>query len=174
MFLQQASYTPSFGGLGLTRGSLTERAREAISFAKREATRLNHEAIATEHLLLGLVSESESLGARTIVSLGVELNDIASAVESMLKTGDRPIGGEIGFTLQATRVLELAGHEASRLGHHWFGTEHLLMGLMREGRGAAVGLLSGQGVTLHKVRTGTLRILKEQQVEQEIDWGAEA
>lgn len=149
------------GKLVSVKGNLSERARDAISVARKEARRLNHDAIGTEHLLLGLVSETEGVAAKALVSLGVELDKVTSAVESILRPGEGTPSEETVLTPRAARVLDLAGSEAHRLKHHWFGTEHLLIGLMREGRGTAAGLLKGMGVTLKKVRTETLRILEE-------------
>ena len=153
--------TKRAGKLVYVKGNLSERARDAISVARKEARRLNHDAIGTEHLLLGLVSETEGVAAKALVSLGVELDKVTSAVESILRPGEGTPSEETVLTPRAARVLDLAGSEAHRLKHHWFGTEHLLIGLMREGRGTAAGLLKGMGVTLKKVRTETLRILEE-------------
>ena len=97
-----------------------------------------------------------------LVSLGADLDKIAAAVESMLGPGKGVPGEEVPFTPRASRVLQSAGEEARKLGHHWFGTEHLLIALMQEGGGQAVGPLQQQGITLDKVKAETLRILGEQ------------
>ena len=147
------------GDLGVVSGSLSERARDAISDAISQAKRLNHDAISTEHLLLGLVTQPEGVGAKTLVALDVQLDEMRTAAESMVELRGSGAGGEPALTPQAARVLELAGAEARRLNHHWFGTEHMLMGLMREGEGAAAALLEDHGVTLEKVTAESLRIL---------------
>src|SRR5580765_6780738 len=108
----------------------TERARKVLSLAQDEAQRFNHNYIGTEHLLLGLVREGDGVAARVLANLGVELNRVRSAVEFIIGRGDRMITGEIGLTPRAKKVIELAVDEA-RLGHHYIGTEHLLLGLVR-------------------------------------------
>src|SRR5436190_1579218 len=112
----------------------TERARKVLTLAQEEATRFNHNYIGTEHLLLGLVREGEGVAAKVLSNLGVELNRVRSAVEFIIGRGDRMIVGEIGLTPRAKKVIELAVDEARRLGHHYIGTEHLLLGLVRQGK----------------------------------------
>ncbi len=137
----------------------TERARKVLTLAQEEATRFNHNYIGTEHLLLGLVREGEGVAAKVLSNLGVELNRVRSAVEFIIGRGDRMIMGEIGLTPRAKKVIELAVDEARRLGHHYIGTEHLLLGLVREGEGIAAGVLESVGVSLDKVRTQTIQVL---------------
>jgi ATP-dependent Clp protease ATP-binding subunit ClpC len=139
----------------------TERARKVLTLAQEEATRFNHNYIGTEHLLLGLVREGEGVAAKVLANLGVELNRVRSAVEFIIGRGDRMIVGEIGLTPRAKKVIELAVDEARRLGHHYIGTEHLLLGLVREGEGIAAGVLESLGVNLEKVRTQTIQVLSQ-------------
>jgi ATP-dependent Clp protease ATP-binding subunit ClpC len=139
----------------------TERARRVLSLAQEEALRFNHNYIGTEHLLLGLVREGEGVAAKVLANLGVELNKVRSAVEFIIGRGDRTVTGEIGLTPRAKKVIELAVDEARRLGHHYIGTEHLLLGLVREGEGIAAGVLESLGVSLDKVRAEVTRILSQ-------------
>jgi ATP-dependent Clp protease ATP-binding subunit ClpC len=139
----------------------TERARRVLTLAQEEAQRFNHNYIGTEHLLLGLVREGEGVAAKVLANLGVELNKVRSAVEFIIGRGDRPVTGEIGLTPRAKKVIELAVDEARRLGHHYIGTEHLLLGLVREGEGIAAGVLESLGVSLEKVRAEVTRILAQ-------------
>ena len=137
----------------------TERARKVLTLAQEEATRFNHNYIGTEHLLLGLVREGEGVAAKVLANLGVELDRVRGAVEFIIGRGDRMIVGEIGLTPRAKKVIELAVDEARRLGHHYIGTEHLLLGLVREGEGIAAGVLESLGVNLEKVRKETIAVL---------------
>ncbi|HEX3272247.1 MAG TPA: ATP-dependent Clp protease ATP-binding subunit [Ktedonobacterales bacterium] len=138
----------------------TERARKVLSLAQEEAQRFNHNYIGTEHLLLGLVREGDGVAAKVLNNLGVELNKVRSAVEFIIGRGDRVVLGEIGLTPRAKKVIELAVDEARRLGHHYIGTEHLLLGLVREGEGIAAGVLESLGVNLEKVRSQTIQVLQ--------------
>ena len=138
-----------------------EKARRVLSLAQEEAQRFNHNYIGTEHILLGLVRETEGVAAKVLSSLGVELNKVRSAVEFIIGRGERSAPGEIGLTPRAKKVIELAVDEARRLNHHYIGTEHLLIGLMREGEGVAAGVLESLGVNLDKVRGETSRILTQ-------------
>ena len=139
----------------------SERARRVLSLAQEEAKRFNHNYIGTEHILLGLVRETEGVAARVLSSLNVELTKVRSAVEFIIGRGERPSPGEIGLTPRAKKVIELAVDEARHLNHHYIGTEHLLIGLMREGEGVAAGVLESLGVSLDKVRSETNRILSQ-------------
>ncbi len=139
----------------------TERARKILTLAQEEATRLNHNYIGTEHLLLGLVRESEGVAAKILANLGVELDSVRKEVESSVQRGTNPVVGEIGLAPRAKKVVELAIDEARRLGHHYIGTEHLLLGLTREGEGIAGSILGSLGVNLQKVRTQTIQILSQ-------------
>jgi ATP-dependent Clp protease ATP-binding subunit ClpA len=137
----------------------TERARKALILAQSEAFRFNHDYIGTEHLLLGLISEGDGVAAKVLATLGVELNRVRNAVEYIVGHGDRGVSGEAGLTPRAVHALALASDEARRLGHHYIGTEHLLLGLVREGEGIAAGALESLGCNLEKVRTQTIQIL---------------
>ena len=137
----------------------SERARRVLSLAQEEAQRFNHNYIGTEHILLGLVRETEGVAARVLSSLSVDLTKVRSAVEFIIGRGEKPAQGEIGLTPRAKKVVELAVDEARRMNHTYIGTEHLLIGLLREGEGVAAGVLESLGVTLDKVRTETHRIL---------------
>ena len=137
----------------------SERARRVLSLAQEEAQRFNHNYIGTEHILLGLVRETEGVAARVLSGLNVDLNKVRSAVEFIIGRGEKPAQGEIGLTPRAKKVVELAVDEARRMNHTYIGTEHLLIGLLREGEGVAAGVLESLGITLEKVRTETHRIL---------------
>ena len=137
----------------------SERARRVLSLAQEEAQRFNHNYIGTEHILLGLVRETEGVAARVLSSLSVDLSKVRSAVEFIIGRGEKPATGEIGLTPRAKKVVELAVDEARRMNHTYIGTEHLLIGLLREGEGVAAGVLESLGVTLDKVRAETHRIL---------------
>ncbi|MFC1935623.1 ATP-dependent Clp protease ATP-binding subunit [Chloroflexota bacterium] len=139
----------------------SERARRVLSLAQEEAQRFNHNYIGTEHILLGLVREADGVAARVLSNLSVELSKVRSAVEFIIGRGERPSPGEVGLTPRAKKVIELAVDEARRLNHHYIGTEHLLIGLMREGEGVAAGVLESLGVSLDKVRGETSRILSQ-------------
>ncbi len=137
----------------------TERARKVLTLANEEAQRFNHNYIGTEHILLGLVREGDGVAARVLANLGIELPKVRSAVEFIIGRGDRMVMGEIGLTPRAKKVIELAVDEARRLNHHYIGTEHLLLGLVREGEGIAAGVLESLGVSLEKVRTQVIQVL---------------
>ena len=139
----------------------SERARRVLSLAQEEAQRFNHNYIGTEHVLLGLVRETDGVAAKVLTNLGVELSKVRSAVEFIIGRGERSTPGEIGLTPRAKKVIELAVDEARRLNHHYIGTEHLLIGLMREGEGVAAGVLESLGVSLDKIRGETSRILTQ-------------
>jgi ATP-dependent Clp protease ATP-binding subunit ClpC len=139
----------------------SERARRVLSLAQEEAQRFNHNYIGTEHILLGLARETDGVAARVLSGLGVELSKVRSAVEFIIGRGERPSPGDIGLTPRAKKVIELAVDEARRLSHHYIGTEHLLIGIMREGEGVAAGVLESLGISLDKVRSETTRILNQ-------------
>ncbi len=141
----------------------TERARKVLQLAQEEAQRFNHNYIGTEHLLLGLVREGEGVAAKVLANLGVELNKVRSAVEFIIGRGDRTVTGDIGLTPRAKKVIELSVDEARRLNHHYIGTEHLLLGLVREGEGIAAGVLESLGVSLDKVRSQVIYVLNQSQ-----------
>ncbi len=130
----------------------SERARRVLTLAQDEAQRLNHNYIGTEHILLGLVKEEDGVAARVLLSMGLNLGKISQAVEYIIGPGDKSNINTTGLTTKAKRVLELAIDEARQLGHTYIGTEHLLLGLLREGEGVAAKVLDSFGVTLEKAR----------------------
>jgi ATP-dependent Clp protease ATP-binding subunit ClpC len=139
----------------------SERARRVLTLAQEEAQHFNHSYIGTEHIMLGLLREDEGVGAKVLANLGVSLTKARSAVEFIIGRGDKPATGEIGLTPRAKRVIELAIDEARHLGHNYIGTEHLLLGLLREGGGVASDVLDSFGITLEQARAETLRVLGE-------------
>ena len=139
----------------------TERARRSLSLAQEEAQRFQHNYIGTEHLLLGLVREGEGVASQVLTRLGVQLNAVRQSIEFIIGRGDRIVLGEIGLTPRSKKVIELAVDEARRLQHHYIGTEHLLLGLVREGEGIAAGVLASLGVDLKRVRNEVLNILSK-------------
>ena len=139
----------------------TERARKVLSLAQEEAQRFNHPYIGTEHLLLGLVREGEGVAARVLTNMGVQLPKVRSAVEFIIGRGEGAVIGEIGLTPRAKKVIELAVDEARRLDHRYIGTEHLLLGLVREGEGIAAGVLESLGVNLEKVRQQVMQVVNQ-------------
>jgi ATP-dependent Clp protease ATP-binding subunit ClpC len=139
----------------------SERARRALTYAQEEAQRFNHNYIGTEHILLGLVRESEGVAAKVLTNLDVDLNKVRSAVEFIIGRGGKTGSAEVGLTPRAKRVIELAVDEARRLNHSYVGTEHLLLGLLREEGGVAGGVLESLGVNLERARAETTRILNQ-------------
>jgi len=144
----------------------TERARKVLSLSQEEAQRFGHNYIGTEHLLLGLVREGEGVAAQVLQHMGVELEKVRTAVEFIIGRGDRVVGGEIGLTPRAKKVIELAVDEARQMNHHYIGTEHLLLGLVREGEGIAAGVLESLNVKLEAVRQETLKVLGQHNGDQ--------
>ena len=139
----------------------TERARKVLQLAQEEAQRLHHNYIGTEHLLLGLVREGEGVAGQVLTSLGVDLEKVRKAVEDIIGRGDRIVLGEIGLTPRAKQVIELAVDEARLLNHHYIGTEHLLLGLIREGEGIGARVLESFGLSLQKVQARTMHVLND-------------
>jgi ATP-dependent Clp protease ATP-binding subunit ClpC len=139
----------------------SERARRVLTLAQEEAQHFNHNYIGTEHILLGLVKETEGVVARVLINLGIDLNKVRAAIEFIIGRGENPVEGEIGLTPRAKKVIELAVDEARRMNHSYIGTEHLLIGLLREGEGVASGVLESLGVTLESVRSETHRVLTQ-------------
>ena len=137
----------------------SERARRVLSYAQEEAQKFEDNYIGTEHILLGLVRETEGVAARVLINLGVELDKVKSAVEFIIERQEKGSSKEIGLTPTSKKVIELSVDEARRLGHHYIGTEHLLIGLMREGDGVAAGVLESLGINLDKLREETGRVL---------------
>jgi ATP-dependent Clp protease ATP-binding subunit ClpA len=137
----------------------TDRARRAIVLAQEEARILNHGYIGTEHLLLGLVREGEGVAAKALASLGITLEAVQQQVAEIIGRGLQPPAGHIPFTPRAKKVLELSAREADALGHSYISTEHLLLGLLREGKGVAVQILVKLGADLGAVREQVLQLV---------------
>jgi ClpA/ClpB-like protein len=139
----------------------TDRARRAVVLAQEEAAGLNHNYIGTEHLLLGLIHEGKGVAAKALESLGISLESVRREVEETVGQGQSPPTGHIPFTPRAKKVLELSLREAMGLGHNYIGTEHILLGLIREGEGVAAQVLAklGADLNLDRVRQQVIRLL---------------
>jgi len=137
----------------------TEKAIKVIMLAQEEARRLGHNFVGTEQILLGLIGEGTGIGPKVLKSMGVNLKDARVEVEKIIGRGSGFVAVEIPFTPRAKRVLELSLEEARQLGHNYIGTEHLLLGLIREGEGVAARVLENLGVDLSKVRSQIIRSL---------------
>jgi ATP-dependent Clp protease ATP-binding subunit ClpC len=136
----------------------TNRARRVVVLAQEEARLLNHNYIGTEHLLLGLIHEGEGVAARALESLGISLEAVRAQVEEIIGQGETAPGGHIPFTPRAKKVLELALREAKQFGHNSIGTEHILLGLVREGEGVAAQVLDKLGADLPRVRQQVVQL----------------
>lgn len=143
----------------------TKRARRVLTLAQEEALRLNHNYIGTEHLLLGLVREENGVAVKVLRELGVDPGQVIRAVERTVGRGERAPFGKPTLAPRTKRVIELAVDEARLMGHHYIGTEHLLLGLVREGEGIAVNVLRGLGINLDRVRTQTARNILQNQAQ---------
>jgi ATP-dependent Clp protease ATP-binding subunit ClpC len=150
----------------------TDRARRVVVLAQEEARMLNHNYIGTEHLLLGLIREGEGVAAKALESLGISLDAVRQQVEAIIGPGLQAPSGHIPFTPRAKKVLELAPREASALGHHYIGTEHILLGLIREGDGVAAQVLVTLGADLNRVRQQVIQLLHGYQGEDVIGGGS--
>lgn len=139
-------------------GRFTERAQRVVILAQEEARRLGHNVVGTEHLLLGLIAEGDGVAGR-VLSQFVDLQQVRGEVERIIGRGEGLIIGQIGFTPRAKRVLELAFDEARQLGHTYIGTEHILLGLIREGEGVAAQVLANMGIDLETVRKQVVEVL---------------
>ncbi|HHT73153.1 MAG TPA: ATP-dependent Clp protease ATP-binding subunit [Firmicutes bacterium] len=140
-------------------GRFTERAQRVIVLAQEEARRLGHNVVGTEHLLLGLIAEGEGVAARALQTLGISIDDVRAEIERVIGRGEAAPTGPSGFTPRTKRVLELAFDEARQLGHSYIGTEHILLGLIREGEGVAAQVLINLGADLDKVRRQVTELL---------------
>jgi len=140
-------------------GRFTERAQQVLVLAQEEAKRLNHNFIGTEHLLLGLVREGSGVAARTLQNMGVDLNKVRQQVERITPKGEKILAQSISYTPRAKRVVELAIEESQNLGHNYVGTEHIMLGLLREGEGIAAQVLSNLQVDLKRARKEVLQLL---------------
>lgn len=141
--------------------NFTERVRNVLSLARYESQRLHHEYVGTEHILLGLLREGEGVAAAVLKNLEVDLKEIAATIESVVKVGDRvrPMLVDLPYSTRAKKVLELAMEEARSLAHNYVGTEHLLLGLLREEKGISAQVLKQAGLTEQTVRAETLRVV---------------
>ena len=139
----------------------TRRARQVLHIATEEARAFNHPYIGTEHILLGLIREGEGVAAHVLEDLGVKLSQARHAVEFIVGVGEGPARQDQELTARAKKVLTYAVEEAKRLNHHYIGTEHLLLGLVRNGEGVATGVLDILGVSLEQVRTQVIRMLRQ-------------
>jgi ATP-dependent Clp protease ATP-binding subunit ClpC len=139
----------------------TDRARRVVVLAQEEARILNHDYIGTEHLLLGLIHEGDGVAFRALESLGIRLEDVRRDVEEIIGRGQHQLTGHIPFTPRAKKVLELSLRESQQLGHDYIGTEHILLGLIREGEGVAAQVLVKLGADLNRVRQEVLLLLGE-------------
>jgi ATP-dependent Clp protease ATP-binding subunit ClpC len=140
----------------------TERARRVIILAQEEAKRLNHSAVGTEHILLGIIREGEGVASKVLESLNISPERVRAEIEGAIGRGERAPHEEVAFTPRAKKVLELALDEARRLGHNYIGTEHLLLGLIREGEGVAARVLEAMGAGLDHVRAQVVYLLGEE------------
>ncbi len=139
-------------------GRFTERAQKVLHLAQEEAVKLGHHNIGTEHILLGLVRESEGIAAKALASLGVNLDQIREEVENLIGVGTE-IPNSVTYTPRAKKVIELSMDEARKFGHTYVGTEHILLGLIREGEGVAARVLNNLGISLNKARQQVLQLL---------------
>jgi ATP-dependent Clp protease ATP-binding subunit ClpC len=138
----------------------TDRARRVVVLAQEEARMLNHNYIGTEHILLGLIHEGEGVAAKALESLNISLEAVRQQVEEIIGQGQAAPMGHIPFTPRAKKVLELSLREALQLGHNYIGTEHILLGLIREGEGVAAQVLQKLGADLNRVRQTVVQLLE--------------
>ena len=149
----------------------TDRARRVVVLAQEEAKMLNHNYIGTEHILLGLIHEGEGVAAKALESLGISLDAVREQVQDIIGQGQQQPTGHIPFTPRAKKVLELSLREALQLGHNYIGTEHILLGLIREGEGVAAQVLVKLGADLNKVRQQVIQLLSGYQGKEQVAVG---
>jgi len=152
----------------------TDRARRVVVLAQEEARMLNHNYIGTEHILLGLIHEGEGVAAKGLESLGISLEGVRAQVEEIIGQGQQAPSGHIPFTPRAKKVLELSLREALQLGHNYIGTEHILLGLIREGEGVAAQVLVKLGADLNRVRQQVIQLLSGYQGKEAVSQGGPA
>jgi ATP-dependent Clp protease ATP-binding subunit ClpC len=145
----------------------TDRARQAVALSQEEAKMFGHDYVGTEHLLLGLIHEGEGVAAKALESLGISLQAVREQVEEIIGRGQHAPSADIPFTPRAKKVLELSLREATHLGHNYIGTEHILLGLMREGEGVAAQVLVKLGANLNLVRQQVIELLQGYQGQDE-------
>src|SRR5690606_26271844 len=150
----------------------TDRARRVVVLAQEEAKMLNHNYIGTEHILLGLIHEGEGVAAKALESLGISLDAVREQVQDIIGQGQQQPTGHIPFTPRAKKVLELSLREALQLGHNYIGTEHILLGLIREGEGIAAQVLVKLGADLNRVRQQVIQLLSGYQGKEQVQVGA--
>ncbi|HEX6508019.1 MAG TPA: Clp protease N-terminal domain-containing protein [Chloroflexota bacterium] len=141
----------------------TERARGVLVLAQDEAKRLRHSHVGTEHLLLGLFDESNGIAAIALRELGLDLAQIRTAIEQKVPMGSDEVKGEVGLTGRVKKVLELAADEARQLDHDYIGTEHLLLGMMREGEGVGARILRDLNISFENVKERIVHVLRSSQ-----------
>jgi len=146
----------------------TDRARRVVVLAQDEARMLNHNYIGTEHILLGLIHERDGVGAKALESLGISLDAVRQQVEEIIGRGQQAPSGHIPFTRRAKKVLELSLRESLQLGHDYIGTEHILLGLLREGKGVAAQVLVKLGADLNQVRQQVIQLLQGHQEKEPV------
>ncbi|MDI2098467.1 ATP-dependent Clp protease ATP-binding subunit [Ruicaihuangia caeni] len=151
----------------------TDRARRVVVLAQEEAKMLNHNYIGTEHILLGLIHEGEGVAAKALESLGISLDSVREQVQDIIGQGQQQPTGHIPFTPRAKKVLELSLREALQLGHNYIGTEHILLGLIREGEGVAAQVLVKLGADLNKVRQQVIQLLSGYQGKEPVSAGVD-
>ena len=152
----------------------TDRARRVVVLAQEEARMLNHNYIGTEHILLGLIHEGEGVAAKALESLGISLDAVRQQVEEIIGQGQQAPSGHIPFTPRAKQVLELSRREAEQLGHSYIGTEHILLGLIRQGDGVAAEVLVSLGADLNRVRQQVIQLLHDYQGKEPMPAGTAA
>src|ERR671937_2413829 len=139
----------------------TKRTKQVLQYATEEARAFNHPYIGTEHILLGLIREGEGVAAQVLNDLGVKLSQARHAVEFIVGVGEGPVRQDQDLTARAKKVIAYAVDEAKRLNHHYIGTEHLLLGLVRNGEGVATGVMDIMSVNLETVRNHVIRMLRQ-------------
>ncbi|MEL0256467.1 MAG: Clp protease N-terminal domain-containing protein, partial [Pontimonas sp.] len=149
----------------------TDRARRVVVLAQEEAKMLNHNYIGTEHILLGLIHEGEGVAAKALESLEISLEAVREQVQEIIGQGQQAPTGHIPFTPRAKKVLELSLREALQLGHNYIGTEHILLGLIREGEGVAAQVLVKLGADLNRVRQQVIQLLSGYQGKDPVSVG---
>ena len=152
----------------------TDRARRVVVLAQEEARMLNHNYIGTEHILLGLIHEGEGVAAKALESLGISLDAVRAQVQEIIGEGQQAPSGHIPFTPRAKKVLELSLREALQLGHNYIGTEHILLGLIREGEGGAAQVLNKLGADLNRVRQQVIQLVSGYQGKEPVASGGPA
>jgi ATP-dependent Clp protease ATP-binding subunit ClpA len=152
----------------------TDRARNVVVLAQEEARMLDHNYIGTEHILLGLIHESQGLAARALESMGIGLEPVRQAVEEIVGRGKKSPSGHIPFTARAKKVLELSLREALQLSHNYIGTEHILLGLIREGEGVATRVLVDLGADLNSIRQRVIQLQADNPATEEMPRAARA